>query len=433
MSAGREIPAGDLLGWLTEDGDRVILRNPRYVAHLESGGDMDVLVGDVAAASASAVARFGLPLGVSRWSYVAGHLWQWGVIDMIPRLEWHGAEYVRARDVIDAAICTDSGVRVAHPAHEALACWLGKLLWSGRFPDKYRELILSAAATVGTELTRALTDAVGPKWAARLMTSAYEGNPEVSSEWVDSLRRSLWLRAFLRNPARTVRQWTEHWTAWLHVHAEPPMPWLACLGLDGSGKSSVLSALAERLENDYWSRGVRLGHWSPGVLRRRGKSAQGPVTDPHGRRARGRFMSILKLAHVVADWWIGYASDLARFRREYVYLLYDRHYVDLLVDQMRYRYGGPVWLVKLVSRAIPHPDVFVVLDLPERLARERKAEVAPEDARVLRAGYLALARTDPARYHVIDASRELLEVVDVVESILVEACRARSAARLPTE
>jgi thymidylate kinase len=157
--------------------------------------------------------------------------------------------------------------------------------------------------------------------------------------------------------------------------------------------------------------------------------ASGPVVNPHGKPSRGFWASLGKLGLLIADWTIGYWFELVHARAKGALLLFDRYFLDLLVDPKRYRYGGPMWLARLVARFIPKPDIFVFLDLPAEVAHARKPEVPLEEARKLRERYLALARSLSNAY-VVDASRSLEEVVAEVEEILLAEMHERTKKRL---
>ena len=70
-------------------------------------------------------------------------------------------------------------------------------------------------------------------------------------------------------------------------------------------------------------------------------------------------------------YWITYRPLVDDFL-----MLGHRHLVDSLVDRKRYRYAGPAWLLRLVWRAIPKPDLIVVLDAPAEVVRT-EAGVTP--------------------------------------------------------
>jgi thymidylate kinase len=126
---------------------------------------------------------------------------------------------------------------------------------------------------------------------------------------------------------------------------------------------------------------------------------------------------------------VGWFADVYPKKVRWTLVLFDRYYDDLLADPKRYRYGGPMWLARLVGRFIPKPDLFFFLDLPAEVAHARKPKVPLEEARKLRERYLTLARSLPNAY-VVDASRPLEEVVAEVEEILLAEMHERTKKRL---
>jgi hypothetical protein len=197
--------------------------------------------------------------------------------------------------------------------------------------------------------------------------------------------------------------------------------------MDGSGKSSLLDALKERLGCGRPFLDVRVRHWRPGWMMR--GNATGTVVDPHGKPPRSSLVSLAKLGVLVLDWVIGYWFDLAHSRAKGALLVFDRHFADLLVDPMRYRYGAPFWAARVVGRLVPKPDLFIVLDLPAELARARKPELPIAQARRLRDRYLELARSLPNAY-VVDASRRREQVLAEVERVILNVAAKRTEMRL---
>jgi thymidylate kinase len=396
-------------------GRSVVLRNANVLDTLRRGGDIDLLARHPAEAEAALVGSFGAPRMVIRRSYVTGYFYEWGHVDVLPRLEWRGAVYLPTETVLQHARTTSEDVAVPRPAHEALVAWFSSLLWGGFFKERYADLITRAAREDAEAFRAACEHAVGRRWGRQLHEAAAAGRAGESVSWVRALRRAVAWQSFRRDPIGTTKRHARFWIREISLRLKPPLPWAAVLGPDGSGKSTVLAELASRFGPPV-SCGVERGHWRPGRLRNLGAGA-GPVTDPHGEPPRNAVGSTLKLGLLLADWVVGYWGDLVHRRAKGQLILFDRHYVDILIDPRRYRYGGPLWLAKLVGAFVPSPDVLVVLDAPVEVLHARKREVSEEEVARQRQAYRELAaRTRGA--HLVDAARPLEDVVRTIERIL---------------
>ena len=109
-------------------------------------------------------------------------------------------------------------------------------------------------------------------------------------------------------------------------------------------------------------------------------------------------------------------------------LLHDRSFVDILVDQKRYRYGGPMWMLQLVCRLAPMPDLIILLDAPPEVLQGRKQEVPLKVTARQRDAYLALVRSMP-NGRVINAAPPRADVADSATETVLEHLRSRIARR----
>jgi thymidylate kinase len=185
------------------------------------------------------------------------------------------------------------------------------------------------------------------------------------------------------------------------------MPFIAFLGCDGSGKSAVIQGVTARLEAE--GHPVTLGHWRPKPFASSSGSAPSAADDPHGQAPRGFASSILKLGWLWLNWWAAWFLHLRRESRSGV-VLFDRYHGDLLVDPIRYRYGGPMWLARLAGRLMPQPDLVIFLDAPPDVLLSRKQEVGRDALEIARREYLKFCR-GRSRYLIIDASQPLEMVI----------------------
>lgn len=408
-------PRAAITAFLDELDHYVVLRNHDIWANFERGGDIDVLTGDPERASRLIFRHLGKPLIILRRAGSTSHVFRWGHVDLLSNLSWRGANYLETAAALQHTSISALGFKQPSEAYEALVSWFSSLLAGGFFKERYGELITRVARSSGDELRALLYRAAGARWGERLWLAARSGEPQRSGPWARSVRRAVWWRSFVRTPARTLGGWLKHWRLELLLRARPPLPWFVVLGPDGSGKSSVISELEGRFARSGLFEVARF-HWRPGVLGAR--SGAGPVTDPHRLPTRASFASALQLLFLMADWTLGYWGGLVHLRAKGQLVIYDRHFIDLLVDPRRYRYGGPHWLPRWVARLIPAPDLLFLMDAPPDVLLQRKQEVTREEVARQRIAYRDLVSSLP-NGRIVDATRELPQVVDAVERIIL--------------
>jgi thymidylate kinase len=205
--------------------------------------------------------------------------------------------------------------------------------------------------------------------------------------------------------------------------------WVAFLGPDGSGKSSVIDAVSVQMAPAF--RRVSRFHFRPRLIAgNRGQSSA--VTDPHGQAPRSGIVSIIKMKMLWADYVLGYLLRVRPALVRSTFVIFDRYFSDVLVDPKRVRYGGPGWLPGLVNAIIPQPDLLIILDAPVDVLYARKQEVALDQLEHLREGYLRIAASSP-NAAIIDASQPLSKVIADTEARILLELERRTRLRLGLE
>ena len=201
--------------------------------------------------------------------------------------------------------------------------------------------------------------------------------------------------------------------------------WLAVLGPDGSGKSTVIERLRTELAPLF--RRTRVVHLRPFLGRSRSQS--GPVTEPHAERPRSSTASLIKLGYWLFDYSMGYLLQTRPALIRSTLVLYDRYYPDLLADPMRYRYGASLRPVRGMMGLIPQPNLYVVLDVDSSVIHERKTELPIDELERQRGVYRALARS-LSNAHLVDASVPPDQVARRVEGLVLDHMERRVLHRL---
>jgi serine acetyltransferase/thymidylate kinase len=236
------------------------------------------------------------------------------------------------------------------------------------------------------------------------------------------------VREALPRLQRSLRRAVPHSAAWVFGEAwrrlaralRPTGRVVAFLGPDGSGKSSVIQRVLDELTPVF--RRTQRFHLRPRIIPL-GSNAAGPVLEPHALTPRGRLASAAKLAYLVLDYVAGYALRVWPLKVRSTLIAFDRYFHDVLVDPLRYRYGGPMKFARWAAVCVPAPETWVLLDAPAAVLQSRKSEVSPEESERQLRDYREFVATREEAI-VADASRELDHVVnDVVRGVL--DCLAR--------
>ena len=163
--------------------------------------------------------------------------------------------------------------------------------------------------------------------------------------------------------------------------------WIAFFGPDGVGKSAVIDKLQTH-SFGISDRSARF-HFRPRFHRHPHDGL--PVTSPHGRPPRSWLVSLGKLAYWLTDCWYGYFVAVRPIRNSGGLVVFDRYYPDVLVDPRRYRLPkGSVRFARWLLRFAPRPDLYVLLDAPAEVIRQRKTELSFDELHRQRIAYLKM-------------------------------------------
>jgi len=223
----------------------------------------------------------------------------------------------------------------------------------------------------------------GEKWKERVVDACGSGTLD---GLLAHLKKELWLTKFKKAPLDPLRYMLRDVPRLIGRAFKPIGLFLVILGPDGVGKSTLVGRLAESLEQAAFNR-FRLFHWRPMVILPQKETGE-TVIDPHDEPPRRTLVSLVALLGIFLDYWLGFIFILRPFLSRAGLVIFDRYYHDLLIDPLRYRYGGPMWLARFLGPFVPPPDLlFLVLDADDEVILSRKREVPLQELRRQRESY----------------------------------------------
>lgn len=341
---------------------------------------------------------------------------------------WHGLPYLSDAELLESSRQLGD-FRVPRPAHEALNLFLGSLLWGGFFKSRYAERIQTLLRSEGEKAEfQSLTERMFGK-AGRESLALLEQPDTNTPTHASKLRNALRWRSLVRNPIRTIARLIRYWCVELKTLFNPPGIYIAVLGPDGAGKSTVIEALKEEL-GCFFGETVQ-HHWRPtalpdlGVLLGRRQKAIGAVSDPHAHPPHSPLASLGRLLYYWLDYWFGYPLRVWKPRAKNHLVVFDRYAPDMWCDPKRYRLRLPKRVSQLVCALVPQPKFTFVLVADTELIHARKPEIQPEAVTEMLARYNELAGQE-TRFVKVDCSRPIADISKELAMLVIKHLKGKS-------
>ncbi len=427
-----------------------VLRNHQSFPEPRSAtSDIDLLVGGDAArlvrefvadikrrCPSARIARYGMQHDGSRSSvWLTSGLGTPLHVDFFERCTWAGLRLVDESLVL-AHRERNSQVVAAIPGHEAAISLLSYCFHRGTVKTEYRESIREAALTQRAQFEECLTSIWGVKRASDLVDLATAGDWEGCAAWVRRAKRYQWRRIF-SSPLESISYLRKALSVLIDRAFRPSGVWIAFLGPDGAGKTTVIETLRKRLDKLFPPNLQLHCHWrprwlpSPGTLIGRAEEAT-VNTAPHAKQAHGRLTSAVRLAYFWMDYALGHWVRVRPVIARGGLVTFDRYSYDFAIDPLRYRLRPPAWFARLSAQAVPQPELVFVLDAPPAVLHARKQELPLEVLETQSKALRQMAERLPMA-HLVDASRPIDAIVSEIEDIVLEYLDARNRRRLGLE
>jgi thymidylate kinase len=168
------------------------------------------------------------------------------------------------------------------------------------------------------------------------------------------------------------------------------------LGRDGCGKSTFVSEISAVLGSNF--REINSFKKFPAFFYKKEifkKKEVFEVSKPHHYKKRSRLSSFIKLNFLLAEFIFGYWFKIYPLKVKSHLILFDRYFIDILADPLRYRIKASRFSIKVFHYLMPKPDLWIIIDLPSDVLLKRKQELSYGMAEKLRYEYLNLHKFLP--------------------------------------
>lgn len=284
-------------------------------------------------------------------------------IDCIWKIKRKELVFMAAAEVIANAAQNAFGVKVALPADDARYVSLFYTLNNAAIPAKYQGLVSNGNVASTTKQTAI----------AQLKQSA--ANKGLQHIWntvqyiIDTARDLLPSKGFV----------------------------MTFSGVDGAGKSTIISHVSKKIEKELRMKVVVLRHrpsllpilsaWKYG---KEGAEQRSMSTLPRTGGNKNSISSLLRFSYYYADYLIGQCYVQLRYVYRGYAVIYDRYYFDFINDGRRSNINLPKGLLRSLYQFITPPDLNYFLFAPADVILARKQELDRETIEALTHSYRSL-------------------------------------------
>jgi len=330
-----------------------------------------------------------------------------------------GIPYLTAEELLSEIRITDTAQLTE--AAGAVVNFLTPLMAGAVIHPRHGPALREVCVDHRPEAERLLGQVFGARRGSRILDLLCRDELECLKRDVHSARRAFLWHAFLRHPLRSIKGLAVCiYGNRVRPLLRPRGRFIAFLGTDGSGKTTLIDAVEKRLSRVFRSDRSRVFHMRPGLLPQintimhLGKTTYSlaDMSRPHRAAPSGVIGSNLRLLYYWADYILGYALLVLPRRRRHSLILFDRYFFDYRVDPLRSRIRRGGRLGRRLMGRVPQPDQVFVCSAPSTLVLRRKQELPEPEVERQVAAYEQLAREEG--YKVIRTDGSVRAGVDQV-------------------
>jgi len=299
-----------------------------------------------------------------------------------------------------------------------------KKLFKGAIQHKQILRLITLVNDLGEfKIKKILRYLFGKKWENWILKNVNNGNWDEIFKYKKLLLLKMYINLLIRNPLNPFIYWAQNLLKIFERLRFPTGIMIVLLGPDGAGKTTVINEISVRLIRAF--RYVKILHFRPSILLNKKKIVNSDVILPHTQPKRSKFVSLLKLFYYLNDYLFGYYFFIKKKLIGSTLILFDRYYYDIYVDPLRYRYGGPCFILKKIGALIPKPDLVFILNVSIDELVKRKQELPTEILLKHSQKYVELSNELSVPVKIVNGEKDLEEVINIIKTTIIEYLHER--------
>ena len=170
------------------------------------------------------------------------------------------------------------------------------------------------------------------------------------------------------------------------MYKNPSSIVISFMGVDGSGKSTLIELLKKRLKIKF--KEIKYVHLRPYLILLDKSTVQ---TNPH--KIKIAWPILLNFFRILY-WLIMYRCFFYIFKNKTKRLIiFDRYAHDLMIDPVRYKFNLPSNISNYILGLFPEPTLWIILNAPIKLIEKRKKELSTAELKKQIKSYLSFAKS----------------------------------------
>lgn len=258
---------------------------------------------------------------------------------------------------------------------------LKELLQHGKVKEKYKDIIKEYSSADRDIFLKSIYKSLGGNTAYSIFKMAINGEWKDLEQRANYLRLILFLRAFL-HPLKQLRNWLYYLRAqFRRFFINSRGIFLVLIGPDGSGKSTTSNNLIEsEIRRLFQKKYYFHGHFPflPELKKvvtffKGNKNVVQPSENVSSLKPLSTLRSMIYPLYYGLNYFLGHLLIWKEKARGNL-IIFDRYFYDYLIQRQFIK--CPRWLLFLIAKVIPQPDIVIYLKNAPKIIHTRKPELS---------------------------------------------------------